>query len=293
MCVIAYSQKHTDIPTKEQLTSMWNHNPDGAGYAYINRGKVYYSKGFMTLQALLDDLEPRRASLKHKEFAIHFRIGTAGKNDAHTTHPFPITTDYRTLRQTEGATHAVLFHNGVLSDGGLVDKHSSDTQDFVIAMAPLLKRYTHSKARDYFVSELTSGSKLLILYGNGHVKRYGNWERDGELYVSNTHYKNTYTSYTSYHDYGHYDGWYDEWRNLENSTETVDLDGVLEEIEQNHYACITPEEMKALKKKAQSTTTALMEFEDCTLGYDDTNNLVWLEPDETTKKVKEYNAIYG
>ena len=33
MCVIAFSPKGTDIPSKEQIRQMWSHNPDGAGYA--------------------------------------------------------------------------------------------------------------------------------------------------------------------------------------------------------------------------------------------------------------------
>lgn len=305
MCVIAYSPKGIDIPTEEQIKQMWSANPDGAGYAYTTRNGVKYSKGFMTVEELLKELEPQRAHLKHTEFGIHFRIGTSGKNDKHTTHPFPVTTKYHELRQVEGTVPAVLFHNGVVAQGGLADKNSSDTQDFTIAMAPLLNKYTHSKTRDYFIEELLGTSKLLILYKGNRVKMYGKWEKDGELYVSNTYYQyksSGYSRYSAYYDDDYeYDGWWRDYWHAPKVTEEKksEEDGIalaeklLDEIEQNSFAYTTPEGIKALKNEAEFTTTALMEFEDFTLGYDDTNCLVWLEPDETKKKMEEYNAIYG
>ena len=298
MCVIVYAKKGVDIPTEEQIRAMWSANPDGAGYAYTTRKGVKYSKGFMTVEELLKELEPQRERLKNTEFGIHFRIGTSGKNDKHTTHPFPVTTKYHELREIEGTVPAVLFHNGVVADGGLTDKNSSDTQDFTIAMAPLLNKYTHSKARDYFIEELLGTSKLLILYKGNRVKMYGKWEKDGELYVSNIYYQyksSGYSRYSRYYDDDEYDGWWRDYYHRPAKTNENDelAEKLLDEIEQNSFAYTTPEGMKALKDSAEFTTTALMEFEDFTLGYDDTNCLVWLEPDETKKKMEEYNAIYG
>lgn len=169
---------------------MWEHNSDGAGYAFVGkRGKVHFKKGFMTLEELLADLEPQREKLKHKYFAIHFRIGTSGKNDKHTTHPFPISTEFGQLRKLEGEEDAVLFHNGVLGAGKIINDLSSDTQDFVAATAPLFRKYNKSVARDKFITGATSGSRLLVLYRNGRVKAYGDWKRDGDLWVSNDYYQ--------------------------------------------------------------------------------------------------------
>lgn len=259
MCVISYSPKHTDIPTTAQLTAMWEHNPDGAGYAYIDHHKVIYRKGFMTLRALLDELEPQRASLKHKEFAVHFRITTAGKSDQYTTHPFPVTTQYHELRQTEGTTQAVLFHNGVLSDGGLVDAHSSDTQDFTVAMAPLLSHYTHSAARDYFVEELTQGSKLLILYGNGRVKRYGEWQKDGDLWVSNTYYK-TYSSYPSQAD-SH--SWWEDWYHSQH----IDTTALWDKLFTDYTVYVKPTELEAMKRECDYYTADTLQIANYKFKY--------------------------
>lgn len=194
---------------------MWEHNSDGAGYAFVGkRGKVHFKKGFMTLEELLADLEPQREKLKHKYFAIHFRIGTSGKNDKHTTHPFPISTEFGQLRKLEGEEDAVLFHNGVLGAGKILNDLSSDTQDFVAATAPLFRKYNKSVARDKFIAGATTGSRLLVLYRNGRVKAYGNWKKDGDLLVSNDYYQfstrtyksTTGTSTPSYSDreYGEY-----------------------------------------------------------------------------------------
>ena len=207
MCVIAFSPKGTDIPSEQQIRQMWNHNPDGAGYAYVNKkGKVVYKKGFMSLKELLAEFEvPER--FKNTNFAIHFRIGTSGKNDQATCHPFPVSNCFGDLRKTSGEADSVLFHNGILSKGGIASPLASDTQDFVIAMSPLFKKFNKSKARDYFIEELIEGSRLLVLYKNNAFKMFGKWEQDGDIWVSNLNYKHSYSWYGSgyygYKEYGY------------------------------------------------------------------------------------------
>ena len=213
MCVIAFAKKGVAIPTEEKLTQMWKANPDGAGFAYEDQEthKIIYKKGFMTLESLLTALQ-NPEQYTDTNFAIHFRIGTSGKNDAKTCHPFPLSTDFKALTQTEGETDALLFHNGVLDKGGKANPHSSDTQDFVVAFAPLLSEYHKSKTRDHFISEFTQGNRLLILYSHGRVKLYGDWKKDGELLVSNEYYQYYSTSETSStNPYIYGSRWWDDW----------------------------------------------------------------------------------
>ena len=40
MCVIVFSPKGVAPPTDEQIKKMWEHNPDGAGYAYVGRSAL-------------------------------------------------------------------------------------------------------------------------------------------------------------------------------------------------------------------------------------------------------------
>ena len=202
MCVIVFSPKGVEAPTEEQIRDMFRANPDGAGYAYNGRGgKVKFKKGFMTVEDLLKELQPLKR-WNNKNLAIHFRIGTSGKNDKHTCHPFKISSRYDELRQLEGEG-AVLFHNGIFDDGGAIDKNSSDTQDFVCAFAPLLKKYSKSKVRDMALENLITPSRVLIMYDNNKYKIYGEWKKDGNLLVSNLAYKHTkYMWGGDYYGYG-------------------------------------------------------------------------------------------
>lgn len=297
MCVIAFSPKGTDIPSEQQIRQMWNHNPDGAGYAYVNKkGKVVYRKGFMTLAGLMADLEvPER--FKNTNFALHFRIGTSGKNDQATCHPFPISNCFGDLRQTSGEADSVLFHNGILSKGGIVSPLASDTQDFVIAMYPMFKKYNKSKARDFFIEELIEGSRLLVLYKNNAFKMYGKWEKDGDIWVSNLNYKYSYSWYGSgyygytdwdddYYGYG-YDRkrWEEAWHNKSKSQEILnqtplnskEANDLWQSIIKNEYKFVTDAEIDILKQSAESYTRSTMTLAGYVIGYDYGQSVAWLE----------------
>lgn len=293
MCVIAFSPKGVDIPTPEKITDMWYANPDGAGYAYNKGDKVIYRKGFMTLQALLDELkEPER--FKNTNFAIHFRIGTSGKNDGATCHPFPISTDFGELRKTEGAVDSVLFHNGVIGTGGLINPLSSDTQDLVVAIAPLIQKYNKSKARDSYLANFTAGNRLLILYKDNAFKMYGDWKQDGDLWVSNTTYKD-YGGYTTYSGrHGWEDDWYEDYyykkqanyydkleREEEKEAAPIqDSDKVvaylLGEAIKHEYVWITDNELDKLLDKADDYTVDEMFYDGYVFGYCRATGCIWL-----------------
>lgn len=291
MCVIAFSPKGVDIPSEQQIKQMWQHNPDGAGYAYVSKkGKVVFRKGFMKLDDLLKDLEaPER--FKNTNFAIHFRIGTSGKNDKATCHPFPISTTFGELRKAEGEEDSVLFHNGILSNGGLASPLASDTQDFVIAMAPLLQKYNRSKTRDYFIGELTKGSRLLVLYKNNAFKMFGDWQKDGDLWVSNLSYKYDYQWYGSgyygwqeyyYDDYGCYGsrtiGSHTNEKVNDTPVQTDESNALWQEVIKKEYKFLDNEEqLKLLKDSANTYTDSKVELGGYVLGYDIKQMLVWLE----------------
>ena len=290
MCVIAFSPKGTDIPSIQQIKQMWQHNPDGAGYAYVNKkGKVVFKKGFMTLDSLLADLEaPER--FKSTNFALHFRIGTSGKNDQATCHPFPVSNCFGDLRKTSGEADSVLFHNGVLSKGGVASPLASDTQDFVIAMYPLFRKFNRSKARDYFIEELIEGSRLLVLYKNNAFKMFGKWEKDGDIWVSNLQYKTSYSwyggGYYGYNEYG-YDFYGDDYYDRIPTTDVVtynhDIDtspeaqALWREIIDKEYKYVTDAELDILKRSSEKWTHSTMELAGYILGYSVSQSIVWLE----------------
>lgn len=207
MCVILFSPKGVEAPTEEQIEKAFAKNPDGAGFAYCDKhdhDKVKFEKGFMTVEALIERLKPLD-QWTNTNLAIHFRIGTAGKNDEKTCHPFRISTKFKDLQQLSGEG-PVLFHNGVLAQGGLADPLSSDTQDFVIAYAPLFEKYNKSKTRDAFIEDAVTGSRVLVMYDGNKVKMYGKWEKsdEGNLLVSNKYWEHTYSYAYDYDYYGTY-----------------------------------------------------------------------------------------
>lgn len=248
MCVIAFSPKGCEAPTEQQIRDMFKANPDGAGFAYNGKnGKVFYKKGFKTVEDLLKALSPLE-QWTNKNLGIHFRIGTAGKNDEYTCHPFKISTKYHELRRLEGRG-PVLFHNGIVGDGGNIDKNSSDTQDFVAAFAPLFKKYNKSVNRDMWIAEILGlNNKLLIMYDDNKFKAFGKWETDGDIFVSNLNYK--YYKYSSdYYNYSSYKYPYktpsstttavvkaEEKKDTEVEKRTFDEDDVLKDGTPDNYA---------------------------------------------------------
>ena len=282
MCVICFSPRGVDAPTEEKIKQMFDTNPDGAGYAYEGKnGKVVYRKGFMCVEDLLKELKPLDR-WKNTNLALHFRIGTAGENDAHTCHPFPITTDYNVLRKTEGKG-AVLFHNGILAEGGLADRNSSDTQDFVIAFAPLLKKWFHSSTRDKWLTKVIGSSKLLIMYGRNKYKMYGNWQKDGDLFVSNTNYMPAYYYHYNYgygyDGYGYYGGYDDYWEKKERQAKlyTETAKKMFEMLKKEKYVWATEYEIECMLDSADEYTPDTMTKDGKRYGYDYEGCCVWHE----------------
>lgn len=285
MCVIAFSKKGVDAPTEQQIREMFMANPDGAGYAYEEGKKVKYKKGFMTVDALLKELEPL-SQWKNKNLAIHFRIGTAGENDEHTCHPFPITTNYGEMRKTEGEG-PVLFHNGVIAQGGMIDENSSDTQDFVVAFAPMLKKYNKSKARDKWMEKVVSGNRMLIMYGKDRYKLYGEWKQDGELLVSNLNYK--VQKYAHYY-YNGVSGYYepaeeyqesfDEYwqrKDKQRKEEKKVADKLFDAVEKNQYVYVNDSELDAMLENCEEYGYELMWHKGRAYGYSFEAGCVWSE----------------
>ena len=207
MCVIAFSPKGNEAPTEEQIKEMFKKNPDGAGYAWDDGTTVHFKKGFMNVDDLLEDLGPLE-KWKDKNLAMHFRIGTAGKNDKKTTHPFPLTNNFGELRKLQG-DGPVLFHNGVISGyGGIIDPLASDTQDFVAGVASklLTRPNTPSKITAKTIDTIIGSSRLLIMYGKNKVVKFGDWkEKDGNFYSNLLWEPYKYTPTTYSYSYPYYD----------------------------------------------------------------------------------------
>lgn len=220
MCIICDKPEGVEMPSDLDIKHMFSKNPNGAGFAIQGwfdypqkdggvrrKFEVRYHKGFMNVDDLIEALGPKE-KLKNYRVVIHCRITTSGNSDRPTTHPFPLSNNYGDLRKTDG-DGPVLFHNGVFSNlGGIIDKKSSDTQDYVVGIANrMLKKPDHISAISRNIAEIVAGScRVLILYPDPKHPDFklGTWhEHDGCSY-SNTGYRTEYSNYYCGSYYGSY-----------------------------------------------------------------------------------------
>jgi hypothetical protein len=209
MCIIIVKNRGVLAPSQAVIEQCFKNNPDGAGFMYYRSGpdkalgEVVIRKGYMTAASLMASLEHH--SFKQDDVVIyHFRIGTSGKNNKATCHPYPVSDVLADLKSTRFSTDIGVAHNGILS---LAPRQAdmNDTQEFIMSMLsrsfmrPYLMR--HVKSFTDFLEDFISGSRLALLDNRGKVRLYGKgWitEEETELVFSNSGYK-PYT-YSRYYD---------------------------------------------------------------------------------------------
>lgn len=109
MCVIVVCEKR--YPTDKELEMFEDENPDGAGVAWREAGRVRFVKGLdaEALGRMRPFLEARLPVV------LHFRIATVGGKLPQLCHPFPL--DGPEPREVMGGVaDRVLFHNGTWTD---------------------------------------------------------------------------------------------------------------------------------------------------------------------------------
>ena len=209
MCIIVSKEKGQQLPTKATLKECFERNSDGAGIMYVENGSVVIEKGLMTFEDFyrkLKDLKKHFGTdLTEKALVMHFRIGTSGKNDKATTHPFPITSDRNQLRATKTRTNLGMVHNGVIS--AYVGGDLSDTQNYIKDFVSVLKELNKDFYKNKKVLEIlkdTCKSKLCFLDNKEHIYYVGDFIKDKGIMYSNSSYKPfDYKKYWYGYGYGH------------------------------------------------------------------------------------------
>lgn len=220
MCVICYKPAGTKMPSDETVKKMFQKNPHGAGFAIQgnvdNDGKfgVRFYKGFMNIEDLLKALHSRK-DMDELTVVIHCRIKTSGETDQYTTHPFKMSSNYNDLRKLEGKG-SVLFHNGIFSGlGHLVDKNSSDTQDFVVGVA--MKYLKHAKMPSKVglavTGQIVGDCRVIILYQNKQCPyiRFGKWTKHTDGCEYSNMLWNTTSNYSSSYGYSYSTDYSKDW----------------------------------------------------------------------------------
>jgi hypothetical protein len=205
MCVIIVAQKR--LPSEAELRRVWYRNDDGAGVAWVERGKVKWVKGLMRL----DDVIELLPQIKLPS-VWHFRSATHGGVSKELTHPFLISPKAPFSNPLKGvlkAGESLLFHNGVEGQaiwhltqllaltGKRLDEQVSDTRAIAISIALVGE-----------VALSLYSSKFVIFRSDGTITIKGNFtEEDGLLVSTPLRWEVDFVKWTRRGGYGGYGGY--------------------------------------------------------------------------------------
>lgn len=224
MCIIIAKDKNSELPNMDTIETCFNHNSDGAGLMYVDKGQVVIDKGFMTFKELKKKLEvlyKRFNNFKDKSLVIHCRIGTSGTNTRENTHPYCISENYKDLHRTKVVCDLGMVHNGIINQYTPIDnKHNTnDTQEFIMKyLTPIYEHYRDFYKNKYILEGLEdiTNSRLVFLDSNDDLYYVGDFEEENGVKYSNSSYKPyTFKTYTSKYDYytedsDYWNSWWDK-----------------------------------------------------------------------------------
>ena len=198
MCIIIVKPKGKVIP-ESFIREQWLANPDGAGFAVKledEKYPIFFKKGFMKLEDLLNDPDFSHFNSEKFELVLHLRKATHGRVSPLLCHPFPVISHNRLM----GRSLAVMFHNGTFGVRIPTSyKHTKSDTLFVSEFARRigLKNFKHMLRYDILNR---SGSRVLLWTKKGKLFK-GQWHEYRGLKLSKPirNYCNSYRSkYKSY-----------------------------------------------------------------------------------------------
>lgn len=152
MCVAIYCEEQHSL-TEDELRRGWANNPDGGGFAYVNRSGALSTFRTMDLGNFLRAYDEASERNPRSPFAVHMRIATSGTVSKRNCHPF---------RQDEATAW---IHNGILPTRPTAKR--SDTAIFVEDYLPQLGALWMDNPYLWsIVEEYCAGSKMVGLTTN-------------------------------------------------------------------------------------------------------------------------------
>lgn len=227
MCIIIAKDKIGRLPKEEELKNAFEYNDDGAGFMYVDNGKVVIDKGYMTFESFMKHyktLLKKYNDFKNKSLVIHCRIGTSGRNTKGNTHPYPITNKVKKLKNIHLSREDIgIAHNGIIHGYGTATG-LNDTQEYISKY--LFQLYKHYK--DFYKNkdmlyqmEKATNSKFAILDNSDTIYYVGEFIDDNGLNFSNSTYEKSYYSYNYGYNYW-YGGTYNKQKEVENKVEDLE-----------------------------------------------------------------------
>jgi glutamine amidotransferase len=174
MCIAVLTKPGARL-TENQLYRGWTGNKDGAGFCYVDDGKVKIVKGFLEFKAFNKSYSDAVEKFgEDSPFLVHMRIRTSGHVNAANCHPFAI----------QGGA---LIHNGMMftptgDRAGTLTDRKSDTRVFAESLYNILKLEHVKKAESGIRKAIGGGNKVAFLYDDKsyHIigEDLGFWRED-------------------------------------------------------------------------------------------------------------------
>lgn len=120
MCILVFKPKGINFPTKEVLENCFLMNPDGSGYAWVDRSGIsHIRKGFLTFHDFYESISQNMEKLTKFDVSLHFRFATHGSVSSGNCHPFPVSCRIDDLKSTViDGKFKIMAHNGIISSLG-------------------------------------------------------------------------------------------------------------------------------------------------------------------------------
>lgn len=177
MCIAIMVKKGLTLK-ENALKLCWDNNPDGAGFAWPEDGKVKVFKEVKDFDKFYTEYKKVKETY-NGNMLLHFRIATHGEVCEENCHPFLVN------------DKLAFIHNGIISNV-VKDKKESDTILFNKKVLQTLPVGFHKNAAlKTLMEEYVGRSKLVFLDADGEFsivnESLGTW--DSECWFSNDSYK--------------------------------------------------------------------------------------------------------
>lgn len=211
MCLAIYKPGGVIVPS-DAYRNGFASNSHGAGFSYVEDGKLVTVKGLFTFDDFWRAFQPH----ENKQAIVHFRFATSGLRDNDNCHPFEISSD------------TAMIHNGVLSIERNVNPDRSDTWHYCeLVLRPFAARDPNFFVRPdvVFMGEAAIGhDKFCFLRADGQwaIWNEGRGEWDGDAWFSNTSYADCYVRYDAAPAAYHRKWWVEDGRIVSDEPERAD-----------------------------------------------------------------------
>lgn len=202
MCLAIVAPKNTDKNSdflfkaiiKGSMT-----NRDGMGFAFKRNStkKVYLSKGYKEVSALIDAIKSKKLG-EQDELIVHARIGNKGAINEEMCHPFVASENVEEiLLNDKYVDKPVFIHNGTFNKVSKVNSNYSDTYYFArdVIGKPAVMDFLIQDTKTFseIMSDYLNNSRVAILFPNTDrdLITLGTFIGDSGYLFSNIGYRDT------------------------------------------------------------------------------------------------------